>query len=131
MDNKDWIMNELQAKDYIVNLNKEKEKIKNWDYMILHNMRIPNTRVVNQNWVHVPLPAPTVAQAPPVKPDQPAYNDTRTDLHHEQCSICMENKRCVLFASCGHIVSCWSCSADLRDCPLCRKAITDKLKAFI
>jgi hypothetical protein len=104
-----------------------KEKIKNWNYMVLPNY----THGVIQNWVYVPLPAPTIAQDPPLKPAQPAHNDTRTDVQHEQCSICMENKRCVLFSSCGHIVSCWSCSADLHECPLCRKAIADKLKAFI
>jgi hypothetical protein len=43
------------------------------------------------------------------------------NVQHEQCSICMKNKLCV----------CRSCSADLHECPLCRKAITDKLKAFI
>jgi hypothetical protein len=112
--------------DLIFNLNKEVEKIK---------MILPTTRV-NQNWIHIPLPAPAPravgqVQAPPVKPAQSAHKDTHTDLQHEQCSICMDNKKCVFFTSCGHVVSCWSCSDKLVQCPQCRKAIADKLMAFI
>jgi hypothetical protein len=110
---------EKSYNEYIINLNKDKDLM----FWYTNDNRV----AVNQNWVNVPLVEPT----PPVKPVKPAHKDTHTDLHHEQCSICMDNKKCVFFASCGHVVSCWSCSADLRDCPQCKKAIAGKLMAFI
>jgi hypothetical protein len=57
--------------------------------------------------------------------------DVRTSIEHEQCKICMDNKRCVLFNPCGHIVACNSCSRNLSACPLCRKVVTKRINAFI
>jgi len=56
--------------------------------------------------------------------------DTQTSLEHEQCNICLDNKKCILF-SCRHVCSCNTCSLKLTDCPLCKKLITDRRIAFI
>eukprot|EP00475_Leptophrys_vorax_P020782 TRINITY_DN2852_c0_g1_i1.p1 TRINITY_DN2852_c0_g1~~TRINITY_DN2852_c0_g1_i1.p1 ORF type:complete len:291 (+),score=80.67 TRINITY_DN2852_c0_g1_i1:53-925(+) len=37
------------------------------------------------------------------------------------CVVCLTENKDALFPACGHICTCISCAASLRDCPLCRK----------
>jgi len=46
------------------------------------------------------------------------------------CSICMENPNEIVFVPCGHNCVCHECGEGLRDCPLCRTKITQKVKTF-
>jgi hypothetical protein len=114
-DNIDWIHNLRDEKNWLINLNKQKEPYKyEWDTIPFHQLRV------------VTAVAHTIPE-----PEPPAPKDTCTSVEHEQCKICLDNKRCVLFDPCGHIVSCWSCSGGLNTCPLCREAVTKRIKAFI
>ena len=46
------------------------------------------------------------------------------------CAICMENDapRSVLFSPCNHLVACAACAPELKECPLCRAVIKNRIK---
>lgn len=44
----------------------------------------------------------------------------------EECTICMENKKEIVFIPCGHYCACMSCYKQIgKICPSCRQKITD------
>jgi len=47
------------------------------------------------------------------------------------CVICFSNEKNMLFIPCGHLSSCDECSVSLKNCPICRVEIQQKIKAFI
>ncbi|XP_069136434.1 baculoviral IAP repeat-containing protein 3-like [Argopecten irradians] len=47
------------------------------------------------------------------------------------CVKCKEKERSMLFISCGHRVTCETCSKDLTICPVCSTGITKALKTFL
>ncbi|XP_068181619.1 E3 ubiquitin-protein ligase XIAP isoform X2 [Antennarius striatus] len=49
----------------------------------------------------------------------------------KQCKICMDRDICIVFIPCGHLVSCNECSVSLSKCPICCRAITQKIKTYI
>jgi len=48
----------------------------------------------------------------------------------DECVICMAEKRSAVFVPCGHHVTCMSCSAMIKQCPLCRQTIEKTIKLF-
>ncbi len=61
---------------------------------------------------------------------RPAIVDNKTSIPHEQCLICIDNKKCIVF-NCGHICSCNNCSKSLNKCPMCREPINEKKIVYI
>ena len=53
------------------------------------------------------------------------------DAH--MCKICMENEICFVFIPCGHLITCENCAVnrDLKNCPICRKQITKRVKTYL
>lgn len=47
------------------------------------------------------------------------------------CKMCMDKQANIAFLPCGHIVSCPSCAAALRTCPVCRTLIKGSVRVFI
>ena len=49
------------------------------------------------------------------------------------CKICMENEISFVFIPCGHLITCENCalSENLKNCPMCRKKITTRLKTYL
>ena len=47
-----------------------------------------------------------------------------------QCVVCYGRRRAVAFTPCGHACACEQCAGRLRDCPMCRKPITQKIRIF-
>jgi hypothetical protein len=45
------------------------------------------------------------------------------DEEMQLCKICYENEMNALFYRCGHIAACESCARQVRDCPVCRRAV--------
>ena len=39
------------------------------------------------------------------------------------CKICLDEKVCIVFLPCGHLVSCAQCSPAMRRCPICRTLV--------
>lgn len=49
-----------------------------------------------------------------------------------QCKICFAKKRNILFLTCGHVVSCDTCSKMVNNvCPVCRKRIIGMIQITI
>lgn len=51
-------------------------------------------------------------------------------LSKNECSICMENQRQIIFHPCNHFVSCEKCSIKFNSCPFCKQVIISKNKIF-
>lgn len=45
-----------------------------------------------------------------------------------ECVICLDRKCDIIFLPCGHLCSCNVCEVNLRECPLCRAVIQQKIK---
>lgn len=64
------------------------------------------------------------------QPTLPAtFNDSITNKEEEQCSICLNNKKCIVFIECHHLQTCCACTRIILDstnktCPCCRTPIT-------
>ncbi|XP_024514852.1 E3 ubiquitin-protein ligase SP1 [Selaginella moellendorffii] len=46
------------------------------------------------------------------------------------CVICLEQEYNAVFVPCGHMCCCISCSAQLQNCPLCRRRIEQIVKTY-
>jgi hypothetical protein len=44
-------------------------------------------------------------------------------LNLQECLVCLDNPRDTLFESCGHLVTCQTCSTQLCRCPICQVPI--------
>ena len=46
------------------------------------------------------------------------------------CKLCEEAELNCVFAGCGHMVACIPCAEKVRNCPICREAITQRIRIF-
>jgi hypothetical protein len=46
------------------------------------------------------------------------------------CVVCDDAQRSTALVPCGHVCCCGECAVDLRQCPICREAIRERLKLF-
>ena len=60
---------------------------------------------------------------PRVEPKQ----STSMSESEKECVVCLDKVPTILFEPCGHYVSCFKCSAELKVCPLCRRVIAGKV----
>lgn len=47
-----------------------------------------------------------------------------------KCKICFDEPVNTVFVGCGHLISCTTCAQKVEECPLCRKAIKDRIRVF-
>ncbi|KAK9907562.1 hypothetical protein WJX75_006020 [Coccomyxa subellipsoidea] len=94
---------------------------------------VPPVAAGQQFAAQPPLPPPMkppTAPAPQAAGVHASLGEVYEDLAHEnECCVCLENERTMVFSPCGHLVTCKGCS-DLfwngsRQCPYCRKTILD------
>jgi len=56
------------------------------------------------------------------------YVDIKADNDIESCCVCLTNKKCISYADCFHINSCYSCALSIingnKKCPTCMTTIT-------
>jgi len=57
-------------------------------------------------------------------------DDKDLRLDGNECVICMENCKEVVFDPCRHRCACQSCASKLRSCPICRRNIAKRLLTF-
>lgn len=57
-------------------------------------------------------------------------NNNNNNSENDTCIICMELQRDILYLPCNHLACCSKCSESLKNCPVCRKIITNKIKVF-
>lgn len=46
-----------------------------------------------------------------------------TDESTEDCLVCMEKEKEIIFSPCGHLYVCSNCVKDIKQCPICRGQI--------
>jgi hypothetical protein len=66
-----------------------------------------------------------------VKDEDKNGEDAKCAEGELECVICMDNKRCMLFMPCRHVVSCKTCSQQLDKCPICKQQIKYKQQIII
>lgn len=57
-------------------------------------------------------------------------NASETSLVDNSCKICMDAEIDCVYVECGHMLSCWNCSKNLKDCPYCRQKILKAIKTY-
>ena len=60
----------------------------------------------------------------------PAPKDDRED-ESPVCKICLNNPIDILIEGCNHVVTCASCTSQIKDCPMCRNPIVKTRKVFL
>ena len=64
----------------------------------------------------------------------PEAEASRRELEHLRdsclCKVCLERDAVMLFLPCAHIVCCETCAKLLEECPICRSAITQKIRTY-
>uniref|UniRef100_A0A6B2LWW0 RING-type domain-containing protein n=1 Tax=Arcella intermedia TaxID=1963864 RepID=A0A6B2LWW0_9EUKA len=48
----------------------------------------------------------------------------------QACVVCLTDKKAMVFVPCGHMSCCVNCSGRVSTCPVCRAAISQKVKVF-
>lgn len=76
--------------------------------------------------ITVTVPSPVAPSAPPISAPQTEVESEEID-ENEECCICMDSRRSIVFLPCGHVCVCNACSKDLIQCPLCRVRIQQKI----
>uniref|UniRef100_A0A146M263 E3 ubiquitin-protein ligase LRSAM1 n=3 Tax=Lygus hesperus TaxID=30085 RepID=A0A146M263_LYGHE len=67
------------------------------------------------------------SQSSPSAPPDPAPSPSAPDYETE-CVVCMNSQCEMVFVPCGHVCCCQECSQNLRQCPLCRGELEQKVK---
>mmetsp|Transcript_19780 Transcript_19780/g.42790 ORF Transcript_19780/g.42790 Transcript_19780/m.42790 type:complete len:133 (-) Transcript_19780:24-422(-) len=73
---------------------------------------------------------PDETQAPTTEPASTPAEVIDPFESPADCVVCMERKRQVVFAPCGHLVVCLSCGQGLHACPICRQVMSDRIQVF-
>ena len=76
--------------------------------------------------ITVTVPSPVAPTAPPLSEPQTEAEAEEID-ENEECCICMDKRRSIVFLPCGHVCVCNTCAKDLIQCPLCRVQIQQKI----
>jgi hypothetical protein len=65
---------------------------------------------------------------------QPYYNEQeikKTEIELT-CSICLVNKKTILFESCGHFATCFKCTNIVKKkCPICNQESQNTIRIFL
>lgn len=48
-----------------------------------------------------------------------------------ECIVCCAKPKNILLQPCNHVCACKECASKLSSCPVCRKAVTSKVKIFL
>jgi hypothetical protein len=61
--------------------------------------------------------------------------EEESEQAHEniRCTVCLNNKICVLFQKCKHVVTCGICGLKVDKCPVCKNPIesSDRIRVFL
>ena len=70
------------------------------------------------------------ASAPP--PSIQSSTSLPTEQHvfraENECCICMDSCAQICFLPCGHVCTCNNCAVPLKNCPICRGPVSDKIQ---
>jgi hypothetical protein len=96
-----------------------------------NNLPVPNKRVTrSQAKVVQNNNEKNSAKNTPAKKGRGKKNKVAKDNEADQCCVCMDEKRCVMFEPCNHMCTCQNCCA-LEECPLCRTAVSSTTRVYV
>lgn len=52
-------------------------------------------------------------------------------LGERACVACLDRLANTVFLQCRHLVCCEACAGRMKDCPVCRRAVTDRMTVFV
>ncbi|XP_077441953.1 E3 ubiquitin-protein ligase LRSAM1 isoform X2 [Vanacampus margaritifer] len=81
----------------------------------------------------IPNPSSTLTPSPPLTPGTPITPSAPSPMEgpgSSECVVCMETGAQVIFLPCGHVCCCQVCSDALQNCPLCRGAISQRIRLY-
>ncbi|CAM9376334.1 unnamed protein product, partial [Ectocarpus sp. 6 AP-2014] len=52
------------------------------------------------------------------------------ERERNECIVCMTDEVNCVLVPCGHHCICLTCASRLEECPICRRAVTQKIKTF-
>lgn len=60
------------------------------------------------------------------------FEDDNAEDFEDECAICLENPKEIMFKPCGHVALCQECAEDneFTSCFICRKELTDTIKVI-
>jgi len=47
---------------------------------------------------------------------------------NSECVVCLDNVSTMLFLNCGHVCCCTKCAEPIKECPMCRSVIVQRIK---
>ncbi|NXB43661.1 LRSM1 ligase, partial [Leucopsar rothschildi] len=75
-------------------------------------------------------PEPSAPLEEPPSPAAPTAPALQWDEKKSECVVCMEQEPQMIFLPCGHVCCCQGCCERLHSCPLCRRAIAQRIRIF-
>ncbi|KAM8934642.1 E3 ubiquitin-protein ligase LRSAM1 [Pelodytes ibericus] len=64
------------------------------------------------------------------KPEPAPVPLTEVTNRNSECVVCLEREAQTIFLTCGHVCCCATCGDALHTCPLCRGAITQRIRIY-
>ncbi|XP_046857397.1 E3 ubiquitin-protein ligase MIB1-like isoform X2 [Xenia sp. Carnegie-2017] len=58
----------------------------------------------------------------------PAQKEVMDDEKYDECMVCSDAPRDTLYGPCGHVTTCFTCSARVKKCLLCKEPVQSKTK---
>lgn len=49
----------------------------------------------------------------------------------DECLVCSDLKKDILFQPCGHITCCSACAPRVKKCLVCRETVTNRIKVYL
>ncbi|CAH2316928.1 E3 ubiquitin- ligase LRSAM1 [Pelobates cultripes] len=62
--------------------------------------------------------------------ESPSFPLTEVTNRNSECVVCLEQEAQTIFLTCGHVCCCSKCGDALHTCPLCRGAITQRIRIY-
>uniref|UniRef100_A0A3Q2YWR0 Leucine rich repeat and sterile alpha motif containing 1 n=1 Tax=Hippocampus comes TaxID=109280 RepID=A0A3Q2YWR0_HIPCM len=81
----------------------------------------------------IPNTSGSLTPSPPLTPGTPITPSAPSPVEGpggSECVVCMETGAQVIFLPCGHVCCCQVCSDALQNCPLCRGAISQRIRLY-
>ena len=58
-------------------------------------------------------------------------NSRESELSLDECMVCSDQTRDILFLPCGHVTVCGQCSVRVKKCLLCKEYIDERVKVCL
>lgn len=60
----------------------------------------------------------------------PCNQNTKISSTLDECLVCSDAKRDMLFQPCGHVTCCSACAPRVKKCLICRESVTNRIQVI-